>query len=383
MGAKQVDPEKDFVPATFTIKELRDAVPKHCFERDTLRSFSYVAYDLCGVVFFAVGATYIHLLPLYLRPLAWLAYWICQGVVCTGIWVLAHECGHGAFTANQTVNNITGWFLHSALLVPYYSWRHTHSQHHKHSNHIHLDEVFVPKTKSQLGLQDKPSTPAWIADSVFEDSPIYSVYQLVAQSLFGWPLYLYRNASGPKYARGASHFNPNAVIFRPHHYWPVIIGDIGVLITVGVLVYASCIYSPLTVFFYYGMPYLMVNFWLVTITFLQHTDALLPRYDDDSWNFVRGALSTIDRDYGWILNTCLHHINDTHVAHHIFSQMPHYHAEEATRHLKKKLENYYYFSEQNVFVSLYESIRRCRFIEDTGSVRFFRNTSIPAKSKDN
>ncbi|KAJ2828077.1 hypothetical protein FBU31_003003, partial [Coemansia sp. 'formosensis'] len=54
MGAKQVvNPEKDFVPPDFTIKELRDCVPKHCFERDTLRSFSYVAYDMCGVAFLA------------------------------------------------------------------------------------------------------------------------------------------------------------------------------------------------------------------------------------------------------------------------------------------------------------------------------------------
>ncbi|KAJ2790439.1 hypothetical protein GGI18_001800, partial [Coemansia linderi] len=110
-----------------------------------------------------------------------------------------------------------------------------------------------------------------------------------------------------------------------------------------------------------------------------HTDAAVPHYTDDSWNFVRGALCTVDRDFGWILNTCLHHIQDTHVAHHVFSQMPHYHAEEATMHLKKKLGKHYRFDDTNFLVALYHNFKHCQFIEDTGSILFFRNTSTPAK----
>ncbi|KAJ2160702.1 hypothetical protein GGF46_002059 [Coemansia sp. RSA 552] len=378
MGVKRtVDPEHGFEPPTFTIKELRDCVPKHCFERDTMRSFSYIAYDLCGVAALALGASYIHLLPATLRTPAWVLYWICQGVVCTGLWVIAHECGHGAFSANRTVNSVTGWVLHSALLVPYYAWRHTHSQHHKNTNNMNRDEVFVPRTKSFRGLQGKPSTPSWITDSVFEDAPLFHIGKVVAQSLFGWPLYLYRNASGPKYSRGASHFNPNAVLFRPEQFWNIVVSDIGLLLTASVLAYASWVFSPATVFFYYGVPYLMVNFWLVSITYLQHSHPAVPHYQDDQWNFVRGALCTVDHDFGWLLNVCLHHINDSHVAHHIFSQMPHYHALEATQHLKRKLGSYYHFDDTNVLVSLYRTMKHCQFVEDSGSILFYRNTSVP------
>ncbi|KAI9472739.1 hypothetical protein LPJ78_001441 [Coemansia sp. RSA 989] len=378
MGAKGtvVDPEKDFVPPNFTIKELRDCVPKHCFKRDTLRSFSYVFYDLCAVAALAFGAAHIHMLPEIIRPFAWLAYWVSQGVVCTGLWVIAHECGHGAFSANRTINNLTGWVLHSALLVPYYAWRHTHSQHHKNTNNMNRDEVFVPRTKSFRGLQGKPSTPAWRMDTIFEDSPLYHVGKVVGQSLFGWPLYLYRNASGPKYARGASHFNPHAVLFRPEQFWQIVWSDVGLLVTAGVLAYCSWIWSAQTVLFFYGVPYLMVNFWLVSITYLQHSNAAVPHYNDDEWSFVRGALCTIDHDYGWLLNICLHHINDTHVAHHLFSQMPHYHAVEATRHLRRKLGKYYHFNDTNFLVALYRTMRYCQFVEDSGSILFYRNTSI-------
>ncbi|KAJ2705812.1 hypothetical protein FB645_002093 [Coemansia sp. IMI 203386] len=380
MGVKQqqiVDPEKDFEPPNFTIKELRDCVPKHCFERDTLRSFSYVLYDLCGVAVLAFAATHISMLPVALRIPAWILYWICQGVVCTGIWVIAHECGHGAFSDSRTVNNVTGWVLHSALLVPYYSWKYTHSQHHKGTNSMTRDEVFVPRTKSYRGLQSKPSTPAWITESIFEETPVYHLFKVVLQSLFGWPMYLIRNASGPKYARGASHFNPNAVLFKPENFWQIVISDVGLLLAASVIAYFSFVYSAATVAFYYGVPYLIVNFFLVTITFLQHTDATVPHYSDDTWNFVRGALCTVDRDYGWILNVCLHHINDTHVAHHVFSQMPHYHAQEATEHLKKKLGKYYYYDSTNFLYALYHNYKYCQFVEDSGSILFYRNTSTP------
>ncbi len=50
--------------------------------------------------------------------------------------------------------------------------------------------------------------------------------------------------------------------------------------------------------------------------------------DLQEWTYMRGGLSTIDRDYG-IFNK-IHHDIGTHVVHHLFPQMPHYNLEEAT-----------------------------------------------------
>ena len=76
----------------------------------------------------------------------------------------------------------------------------------------------------------------------------------------------------------------------------------------------------------YIAPYLIVNMWLVMITLLQHTHPSLPHYSDQEWEWLRGALSTVDRSYG-LLDIVFHHIADTHVCHHLFSAMPHYHAQ--------------------------------------------------------
>ena len=41
---------------------------------------------------------------------------------------------------------------HYSLGVPYHSWRITHAKHHASTGHMTQDQVFVPPTRSQIGL---------------------------------------------------------------------------------------------------------------------------------------------------------------------------------------------------------------------------------------
>ena len=77
-----------------------------------------------------------------------------------------------------------------------------------------------------------------------------------------------------------------------------------------------------------------MNHWLILITFLQHTDPLLPHYRSEEFTFPRGALATLDRSLlgdlgsfmGWVGATTTHGISETHVVHHVSSKIPHYNA---------------------------------------------------------
>lgn len=89
----------------FTIKEIRDAIPAHCFRRDTFRSFTYVIHDFAFIAALAYAASYIdQVQSTALRMILWPLYWIAQGIVGTGVWVLGHECGHQAFSPSKVCN---------------------------------------------------------------------------------------------------------------------------------------------------------------------------------------------------------------------------------------------------------------------------------------
>lgn len=103
----------------------------------------------------------------------------------------------------------------------------------------------------------------------------------------------------PKPFSFPTDFNPDAIIFDARHRQQVIVSDIGIALTLGALAawgsYSSGGFGE--VMRYYGVPYLWVNNWLVMITFLQHTDPLLPHYKAEAWTFPRGALCTVDRSW--------------------------------------------------------------------------------------
>ena len=86
------------------------------------------------------------------------------------------------------------------------------------------------------------------------------------------------------------------------------------------------------------------------------------RCSGSEWNWLRGALATIDRDYGFF-NLVHHHIGDTHIVHHLFSTMPHYHAQEATEAIKPVLGKYYNLDTSPISTSLWQALKFCRYVE--------------------
>jgi omega-6 fatty acid desaturase (delta-12 desaturase) len=60
-------------------------------------------------------------LTIWALPL-WIAYAFICGTIATGLWVLGHECGHQAFSDSKLLNDTLGFIIHTALLVPYFSW---------------------------------------------------------------------------------------------------------------------------------------------------------------------------------------------------------------------------------------------------------------------
>jgi omega-6 fatty acid desaturase (delta-12 desaturase) len=158
----------------------------------------------------------------------WPVYWFVQGTTMTGVWVLAHECGHQSFSESELANNIVGTICHSLLLVPYHPWRVTHGRHHNNTGSCENDEVFAPSTRSD-----------W-AHEMLRETPLANLWGIVLMLTVGWlPGYLVFNATGPAKYRGknANHFSPTAVFFKPDEYWLVVQSNIAFFAAVALLAF--------------------------------------------------------------------------------------------------------------------------------------------------
>jgi omega-3 fatty acid desaturase (delta-15 desaturase) len=135
------------------------------------------------------------------------------------------------------------------------------------------------------------------------------------------------------------------------------------------LVGLAAAFGPAAVLRYYLAPYLVFVFWMDLVTYLHHTDPEVPWRRGEAWSFTRGALATVDRDYGWLAH--VHHHIGTHVVHHLFPRIPHYHLREATQAIRPLLGTHYRESNESVAAAFWRAFRRCRVVPDTGAVVYY------------
>lgn len=340
----------------FTIGDLKKAIPPHCFERSALRSFSYLLFDV--TIFFSLYYIFTKIIThsavssrLFFY-ITWIVYSIVQGCVFSRFWTIGHECGHNAFSEYKWLDNIVGFTLHSFILFPYFPFKYTHHRHHTKTGSLEQDELDIPLLKSQVPFMYKHLTT--------HPAPRFLVLTLVF--LFGVPLYLLVNFRGRAYGRFASHFDPFSPMFLPNQRAQILLSDVAFLAMVYGLYKLVLIKGFAWVAYVYGGPYLFHMGMLFVVALLHHTHPLVPYYDSTEWDWLRGSLSTIDRNYG-ILDTVYYQATNTHVVHHLFTTIPHYHALEATKAIKPILGEYYRYDGTIFYKALWNAIKECVYVE--------------------
>lgn len=267
-----------------SITDIKSKLPSECFKSSVAESMYFVVKDmvLIGLAFWA-----INILHTFDHPLIWypslLLYWAFQGTMFTAVFVVGHDCGHDSFSKYPLLNDIVGQLMHGFLFCPFYMWKLSHRLHHKNNNNFERDEVFYPVKKS-----DKLSAN----DTVLPGFGFGT----------GWFAYLIAGYS----PRRVYHFSPNDKMFAGHFT-----GACFSLFTLSIwscclYKYAS-IYGGLALFNYWFVPVFIFASYCVIITFLHHTEINIPWYNSEKWDFVRGQLATVDRDYG-IVKYLIHNI---------------------------------------------------------------------------
>uniref|UniRef100_A0A453HS74 Fatty acid desaturase domain-containing protein n=1 Tax=Aegilops tauschii subsp. strangulata TaxID=200361 RepID=A0A453HS74_AEGTS len=200
--------------------------------------------------------------------------------------------------------------------------------------------------------------------------------------LLAFPVYLWYRSPG----KNGSHFNPSSDLFSPKERLDVIVSTTCWFTMIALLIAMACVFGLVPVLKLYGVPYAVFVMWLDLVTYLHHHGHQdLPWYRGEEWSYLRGGLTTVDRDYGWINN--IHHDIGTHVIHHLFPQIPHYHLVEATKAARPVLGRYYREPEKSgplplhLFHVLLRSLRVDHFVSDVGDVVFYQTD--PSLNGDN
>ena len=342
-----------------TKAEVLASIPAECFDRSLVKSSLYLFVSLTMTLGSGVLA-YLFIPFTWSWLPAWVGYAIVAGTAGTGCWVVAHECGHRAFAKYNWLQDLIGYCLHSIMLVPYFSWQRSHSLHHARTNHLDSGETHVPHRDTT------PSGAArlWWHKTIGDEA--FAIVVITFNTVAGWPLYLLTGASGGPTRGTTNHFWPawpfSVALFPGGWARKVWLSDIGVLAAIGLLGCWTYFSGFLPVLALYLGPYLVVNFWLVLYTWLQHTDVDIPHFDNDEWTWVKGAFMTVDRPYGFILDFLHHRIGSTHVAHHMDARIPHYNAVKATRALQENFPDLYRFDPTPIPKALWRVATRCHVV---------------------
>lgn len=257
-----------------TVNDLRRAVPDYCFTPSLFWSFFYLGRDLAysGILLTALYRLLNTTAVQQSSALYYLTvsvYGVCQGIVWTGLWVIAHDCGHSGFSRSAGLNDSIGFVLHSFLLAPYFSWKSTHRRHHIYANHIEKDLNYVPPQRQSYA--DKIGQAVEVLEDVGQDAPLVLLLRIVLQQTIGWNWYILTNITCPPSAipkKGMSmwrhsHFDPQGALFYPSEWWSIVLSDLGCLATLTGLYHLYIVFGSWeTLFWVYIVPWTWVNHWI-------------------------------------------------------------------------------------------------------------------------
>lgn len=317
-------------PALVHLQELRKCIPQECFVKSLPSSVAYLLldYSLWSGLLWAVSSLRRSVLwpslPTWLQWLVSLFYWNAAGFVMWAVFVIGHDCGHGTFSDYDWLNDLVGHLTHGSVLVPFYSWQLSHRRHHMHHNHADKDYSHPWFTKERLRRPEE-------GQARFQDrNPLLRL----AFPLVGWPIYLLGLPDGchllPIPFQRLWRNTPTVEYYKCLVSSAVVLGFLWLALrTLGDL---------RSLWYYFLVPWLVMGWWLVTVTYLQHHDHDTVVFDNRDWQFVLAAFQSIDRKFGYGIDAMHHHITDCHVVHHLFfTKIPHYSLPRATEAMKRYL----------------------------------------------
>ncbi|TDK50653.1 fatty acid desaturase [Antarcticimicrobium luteum] len=225
------------------------------------------------------------------------------------LFIIQHDCGHGAFFRNRSLGDWIGRFLGILTLTPYDVWRKTHSIHHATTGNL-----------DKRGVGDMPTlTVREYREKSWAGRALYRVIRN--------PVFLFGVV--PFYMFFLQHRLPVGLMRSGWRYWvSAMVTNLAIAATLGVVAWLGGLDVLLFVFLPTMLLAAMTGVWLF---FVQHQfeDAVWDREGD--WNVQAAALhGSSYYDLPGVLRWITGNIGVHHV-HHLASRIPFYRLSEVVR----------------------------------------------------
>lgn len=244
--------------------------------------------------------------------LAWLAlgvgYWLCLMIAVPAagflvrLFMIQHDCGHGAFFRRRAANDWLGRVIGVLTLTPYDFWRHTHAVHHATSGNLDRRGMGDVRT---LTVREYRALSPW-------RRVLYRLYRHPAVT-FGL---------GPTYLFLLQHRLPVGLMRRGRAPW---ISVMSTNVAIAVLAAVAVWFGGLQPFLLVHLPIALlassIGVWLF---YVQHQFENTAWDADSRWNVHEAALhGSSHYDLPGVLRWFTANIGVHHV-HHLCSRIPYY-----------------------------------------------------------
>ncbi|MBN4046475.1 fatty acid desaturase [bacterium AH-315-P15] len=244
-----------------------------------------------------------------------ISYWLTLAisVLAAGfllrLFVIQHDCGHGAFFNRKVLNDWVGRVLGIFSLTPYDVWRRSHAMHHGTSGNLNKRGMGDIDT---LTLREYLALPRW---------------RRIAYRLYRHPVVLF--GIGPAYNFFLRNRLPLEFMGDGWRYWISTMGTNAALaLIVGAVIYLVGVGPFLLVHLPIALLATTIGVWLF---YVQH------QFDDtywaegDEWTLQNSALKGSSYyDLPGVLPWIIGNINVHHV-HHLSSRIPYYRLQKVLR----------------------------------------------------
>ena len=235
---------------------------------------------------------------------------LLNGIFLVRLFIIQHDCGHGAFLKQRGLQNWIGRSLGVLTLTPYAVWQRTHAIH--HASHGNLDA---------RGIGDVTTL---------------TVAEYLARGRFGrWLYRLYRHpvvlfVLGPAYLFLLQNRLPIGLMRAGWRYWASAMGtNIMIALVLAGVLWAGGWAAVLLIYLPCAISAATIGVWLF---YVQHQFEETHWSKGEDWQLHHAALEgsshyVLPQPLRWLTgNIGIHHV------HHLYSRIPFYRLPEVLRH---------------------------------------------------